>query len=137
MIPPWTERYVGLPFVIGGRGPGAYDCWGLTRLVLAEQFAVPFPSFDGYDAEYDHAALANHCAAVWPPCVTVVGPVHAQPGDVVLLRMAGQACHVGLIVAPPYFLHTEPETESCLERLDSARWQRRIAGIYRPIDLAS
>ena len=26
-------RLIGLPWVAGARGPEAYDCWGLVRLV--------------------------------------------------------------------------------------------------------
>lgn len=34
MTPPhWIEHYLRAPYADGGRGPEAYDCWGLVREV--------------------------------------------------------------------------------------------------------
>ena len=41
----WTSRYVGIPFVDGGRGIDGLDCWGLFLLVYLEQFGIELPSY--------------------------------------------------------------------------------------------
>ena len=41
----WWARYIGLPFQDGGRGPHAFDCWGLVRDVYARELAVALPSY--------------------------------------------------------------------------------------------
>jgi cell wall-associated NlpC family hydrolase len=45
VIPAWVSGWIGLPWADRGRGPQAYDCWGLVRAVLAEQFALEVPDF--------------------------------------------------------------------------------------------
>ena len=41
------SRYVGLPYAPGGRGPEAFDCWGLARLVYADLLGLALPALDG------------------------------------------------------------------------------------------
>ena len=41
------SRFVGLPYAPGGRGPEAFDCWGLARLVYAELLGLALPALDG------------------------------------------------------------------------------------------
>lgn len=37
----WAEKYIGLPWLSGGRGPRVFDCWGLLRWVSANDFKRP------------------------------------------------------------------------------------------------
>ncbi len=136
-VPAWCADYMAIPFLSGGRDRAGCDCYGLVRLVLRERFGVEVPSYAGEypDAlEYaEVAALISRCLLALPVAedglwCEIANPV---PGAVILLRIAGEPWHVGVIVAERWFLHVRPGTDSCLERYDSIRWRRRIAGFYR------
>jgi cell wall-associated NlpC family hydrolase len=38
-----ANRYIGLPWVDGGKGPDCFDCWGLLRWVQLHHFGVSLP----------------------------------------------------------------------------------------------
>ncbi len=44
-VPLWAGRYIGLPFMTHGRDRSGLDCWGLARLVMAEQLGRALPSY--------------------------------------------------------------------------------------------
>ena len=37
------NRYVGLPWMSGARGPDAFDCWGLLAWVEREHYGIALP----------------------------------------------------------------------------------------------
>lgn len=121
----WWNDYLGLPYARLGRTRDGLDCWGLVRMVYAEQFGVDLPSLD-YDSEVETAADALALAREsWGRAEV------AQAGDVVQFRVLGQETHVGLITRPGYFLHVREGQESVIERLDSGAWKHRVVGIWR------
>ncbi len=132
-MPEWVAGYIGIPFRSHGRDRDGSDCWGLLRLVLADQFGIRIPSYDGvtwHDGD-DRRALAEFMAehkADWTP----VAGGDERPGDAVLLRMMGHPIHVGIVVASGWMLHVEQGADSCIEPyLDELRWKKRIIGYYR------
>lgn len=124
----WPDRWVGLPFAPRGRGPDAYDCWGLVREVSRVHFAAELPVWDDYEDLADRERLAGVVTGARGRFESIARP---RAGDLVLFRIGGQPCHVGLVVAPPLFLHTLRGCDSALERWDVAMWARRIEGFYR------
>ena len=131
MIPDWVNSYIGLPFQEHGRDRDGVDCWGLVRLVLADQFGTRLPSYaDGYDSTEDAADIGRLIRGEmgpWRP----VPPGQEQAGDVVLMRLLNQPMHVGVVVAPNWMLHIEDGIDACLEPYDGAKWRRRVLGLYR------
>lgn len=130
MIPAWAEAYVGIPYRFGGSSRDGADCWGLARLALRERFGVDLPEVP--HAEGGPAHLGAVAAAALPMIATarVEAPL---AGDLVLLRVFGHPCHVGLVVDEEggYMLHTLGQHDSALERYTSARWAPRLEGFYR------
>lgn len=129
--PGWCGRYVGLPFKDKGRGPDGYDCWGLARAILAEQFGLQgLPDYAGtYAGAKDwrsvevavRAGLACGWAAVQD----------AQPGDLVILKLKGHPWHCAVAVGGDWMLHVAEGTEAVLEQWTGPLWRNRVEGFYR------
>ncbi len=48
----WTQKYVGIPFLSGGRNEGGVDCYGLVRLILNNEYGYNLPLLSN---TYDNA----------------------------------------------------------------------------------
>jgi cell wall-associated NlpC family hydrolase len=130
-VPYWAGHYIGLPFKGHGRDRSGLDCWGLVRLVMAEQFGLALPSFcQEYGRTTDTQRIPQLIAresTTWRE-VTADGE---ELGDIVVLRMRGKPMHVGMVLGDSQMLHIEQGIDSAIEKYRGARWQDRIAGFYR------
>lgn len=130
-VPIWAGRYIGLPFLLRGRDRRGLDCWGLVRLVLAEQFAFSVPCLA---KEYPHTSAAETLANVVRreiPQWRAIPAGAEELGDVIVLRMRGAPMHVGIVIGDGQMLHIEQGINSAIERYGSLRWQSRVEGFYR------
>src|SRR5262245_42228055 len=116
-----VARFVGVPWVSGGRDPrDGCDCWGLILAAARECFGIELPDYVGYcDADDVHevAALFENRAA-W----VSIREGDERPGDVVVLKLAGTPAHAGLVVAMGLMLHSMKGRDACLERYRSLAW---------------
>ena len=128
----WSA-WVGLPFELLGRGPEAYDCWGLVRAVLGHAGGVLLPSF----LDYDDAEINGQGTKViaekktldfWVP---IFGAEFLEPFDVLIFTIGLDPHHVGIYCGNGDFLHIQRNEESQIERLHSRRWRHRLEGAYR------
>lgn len=130
-IPLWAGRYIGLPFQDHGRDRSGLDCWGLARLVLAEQFGHAVPSFR---CDYAHSRAVDEISGLitreTPRWENIIQGAEQQ-GDVIVLRLFGKPLHVGIVLGDAHMLHIEAGINSAIERYDGARWKNRIFGFYR------
>ena len=55
----WVEKYVGIPFVSGGRDKTGLDCYGLVRLVLRDEYGYNLPVFNGDYTNADNVLVFN------------------------------------------------------------------------------
>lgn len=131
-FPAWVNRFIDIPFKVGGRDFDGCDCWGLFALVSREVCGVELPDYGGvvWAPEADDAAVARD-AARHASLFAPVDPTHARAGDGLLLRMAGVPMHVGVVVCPGWMLHVEHGVGAVLEQYDAMQWKRRVLGIYR------
>jgi cell wall-associated NlpC family hydrolase len=130
-VPFWAGHYIGLPFADHGRSRSGLDCWGLVRLVMAEQFGIALPSFD---TEYRRAADAEEVGALigretvrW----IEIEPGEEILGDVIVARLRGRPMHTGLVLGDQRMLHVERGVNSAIEPYAGPRWRDRIYGFYR------
>ncbi len=112
----WADQYVGLPFKERGRDKTGLDCWGLTRLVLAERAGLVLPMWDGSE---DSVEAVSREAANFKEI-----PIDdAQELDVVIMleevRMGLgwelHPVHTGLVITPRTVLHIRKNSHSCIE----------------------
>lgn len=131
MTAPWASAYVGIPYRFAGRDRSGCDCWGLVRLVLAERFGIVLDSYDYISGTAEALAGAVLEALPLAPVDRVETP---REGDLAILRMRGQPCHIGLVVGGPgerNLLHTLNPHDSALDYYDGSRWRLRLEGFYR------
>ena len=132
MNPPgWCAKYVGLPYCDKGRSREGFDCWGLVRHVLADEFGIHgLPDYvNEYSSASDRESVTKIvCSGKADGWKQVAVP---NPGSVVILQIAGHPWHCGVVVNAEWMLHTLKGVDVCLERLDSPVWRNRIEGFYQ------
>ena len=125
----WTARYIGIPFVDGGREIGGLDCWGLFRLVYSEQLGVELPSY----GEISAMDLLTVARAINGGQEDWFVPPDPQEFDAVALRLYshGWIAHVGILTDPKHVLHIEHNTDSVIVPLSHHTVKTRVAGFRR------
>jgi cell wall-associated NlpC family hydrolase len=135
MLPAWAAQYIGIPFLARGRDRNGCDCWGLARMVWAEQYGLLVPEYLGYENTNDGSEIAPYIAAhvgEWEE----IDLEKERPGDGVLMRIKNAAMHVGVVVDRGWMLHSFTGVNSCCERYGSPQWKKRVVGFYRNKALA-
>lgn len=128
MIPQWVEQYLGLDYADRGRGP-QYDCWGLVRKILNDQFNMEVPSYDYSDSEArkEIGPLVDQESQSWEE----IPAGKERLGDVVVLCLNNLPFHIGLVVGDNKFIHALNGTNSHLVKYRLEPWKKRIRGFYR------
>lgn len=131
MIAAWAKDYIGLPYKELGRDREGVDCYGVPYLVLRDEFGEQIPSYatdysDSFDKEEVAALVSGEIISRWVMQKT------PEIGDVILFRIFGRPCHVGVVVGDGYFIHAwNQATGVILENYMSALWSRRVIGFYK------
>lgn len=127
----WAADYIGIPYIFGGSTRKGVDCWGLVRLVCREQFGKELPAFS-------HGGLSEkECGLLVDNSKMLVNAQKVETpeiGDLVVLKIYGYPCHIGIIVGSPgerNLLHTLKGHDSVIDRYDSKAWKCRQEGFYR------
>lgn len=118
---------MGLPWRPRGRDRDGVDCWGLARLVLAEQAGLDLPAWDTV-APGDALAASRRIrvetrSGGWVP----VPPAAAMPLDVAVMR--GVPLHIGIVAPGRRILHVLEGCSAVLQPI--AALTHRIEGFYR------
>jgi cell wall-associated NlpC family hydrolase len=121
--------YIGLPYAPKGRGSEGVDCWGLVQLFYQRELGIAVPSYvEEYVSPDDRLTVSQAILAnigKWEAALTL------EPGDMLLFSILGLPLHTGVYIGDNDFLHAFRNTNSCIERLNSITWGRRLIGAYR------
>lgn len=129
----WWRKYVGVPYKDFGRSTDGCDCWGLLRLVYAEEFGIELPSYiGGYESPRAGRGLGTLIGQEVDnnPWGAVLRNTE-RSGDAVLLALRGYPCHVGIVTAPGDMLHVTRGIDAVVESYRGSMWARRLKGVYR------
>ena len=121
--------YIGIPYRDRARDDNCVDCWGLLCLFYRREFGIELPQYTTETpegAKYVAEVVAG--GRIEPTWQRVVEPAY---GDVLLFRVQGLPIHCGVALGRGEFLHSFPNRDSCIERLDSLSWAKRLDGVYR------
>lgn len=127
----WVKDYVGIPFASGGRDKNGCDCYGLVRLVLAEQYGLNLPLLNG---DYTNALNIAETKRLFCENIPLLcGDRIPAPEEkaVALLRMNGRLCHVALYAGSGYIIHARHKVGVICERLSSPCLAGCVEGWYR------
>jgi cell wall-associated NlpC family hydrolase len=129
----WSAAYVGLPWREKGRDRTGLDCYGLVRLVYADELGIDLPSYAeayaGIAERAEIAALIAADAARWPWVPVAQGEERAF--DVAVFRRGRLEAHVGIVVGGRRMLHILEGCQACIAACDGRAWSPRHAGFYR------
>lgn len=125
-----VTNYLGLPFRDGGRGPDAYDCWGLVKAVYRD-FGLEVKDYivSCWDTLAISDAMTDRSSGCWvkidepmPPCVVTMR---------IDVRHPGLVNHVGIYIGCGRYLQALEKTGVVITRLDDIKFKRCIEGFYR------
>lgn len=138
----WLARYIGIPFRDDGLDFSGCHCWGLVRMVLANECGIAVPSYGEYSAaDLVRAARARKPGAPGDADSADVWRKVETPSafDVVLmtaLENKGRLiCHVGIMSSPTDVLHIWRATDAVNMPITHPRLRAAIVGFYRHREL--
>lgn len=120
------DDLIGKAYVDGGRGPEAFDCFGLfAELCRRRGLALP-PEPNPLTREDKAAAIQAAIArGEWR---RIEAP---EPGCAVVFRVVPPfVTHIGMVLEGGRFIHVRRGANVAIERLNDFRWVQRIAGYY-------
>lgn len=132
-----ARAWIGTPYrhQASCKGAGA-DCLGLLRGLWREIYGVEPQTVPAYSPDWSEADRGERLVEAAAQHLLPVPVEAAEPGDVVILRMAsgGAAKHVAIRAAEaagyPTLIHAY-SGQGVVESPLSPAWQRRIAAAFR------
>lgn len=128
---PWVNKYIGIPFVSGGRDNTGCDCYGLIRLILSQEYNIGLPEFVG---DYTNALDVTQTKKLFCDMIPVLTGEkidYPEEASVALIRSHGCLCHVALYAGEDYIIHCRRDIGAVCERLSSPRITGTVEGWYR------
>lgn len=134
-----TEKFLGLPFVRGGRDlekDGGYDCYGLL-IKIYEEHGISIPNFKSPHSypEMQNLSDIKKEEECWKEIYkkndeNYISLEMPEKGDSLLIEVRGHICHVGYCLNKDSFIHVWEKSNGVVVEKISV-WKRKIVGLYR------
>lgn len=114
-----------MPYQMAGRGPDAYDCWGLLleifrrRAILIRDFSY---SADGYTDDRTVLTIAR----LWKPC-------RMTGGAALMFRADNGGRHAGVSLDGDRYIHANDRERAVIVSHLSRDFSNSLIGAYEPL----
>jgi cell wall-associated NlpC family hydrolase len=129
-----VDKYIGLPFVDGGRDLDGLDCWGLVSLIYKDVLDLEIPNYEISALDTDKVCEAMSWGRDNDGWMEVAKGEY-RPGDLVALAMhlkyPDMINHVGVYVGGGSFIHTQQKTGAIISPMYHILYEKRVKGVYR------
>ncbi len=123
----WSNRYLGIPWSREDLGARGTHCWGLVRLVYAEQLGIALEDFGAAHSRAENAAIVADRRQRWPWREVP----RAASFDVIVFRRGKIDDHIGIMVDGPLMLHVDIGGEARVDDVTSPEFSSRRAAYHR------
>lgn len=137
----WAAAYLRIPFLDRGNDRSGCDCWGLLRLILAEQCGIALPDYAGTVEAGDWKTKVREltggaAGADWRE----IEKGRERAFDGVLMRgqfrnegrLHSRPVHVGVVIDPGRLIHTEAGSGVTIaDYRNHPAMRSRVVGFYR------
>jgi cell wall-associated NlpC family hydrolase len=121
--------YIGLPYKSKGRCLEGIDCYGLVYVFYKNILKLEVPSYvEDYASAENRQSVSEAIKDNLNNWVEVFKP---KFGDMLIFNILGLPTHVGIYISNGDFIHSFLGTNTCVERLSSITWNKRLKGVYR------
>lgn len=132
-LPVILRNYTSKKFKWFANGPDYYDCFYLTRTIMAEVYERYIPDYEKRIST-KKSKRKNYGGMIQ----TVIGGEDweeiktPRPADVVLMRTTNKIPdHLCVVVSSRHMMHIDPSTDSCIEDFTMDLYSKIITGFYR------
>lgn len=123
---PYYIDLIGKPFEYSGRGPDAYDCYGLA-VELYRRANIVLPDYQSTDIVEAQANGFMHGAEHYFEQVNKLKNL-----DIILFQIIPKyITHCGIYVGNGRFLHITRKTKVTCEEVNNMIWKDKQRGFYR------
>lgn len=114
----YSPSIIGLPY-------SSFDCYDIVKIFYDLVFDIELSGYS-YDNPLDKDNMEFLIASQKSKFNQVSKP---EFGDIILLKVQGVPCHLGIYLWKTKFIHTTVETGSIID--DTHYWKNKIEGFYR------
>lgn len=109
-----------------GRDYKKYNCFDLVKEFYVDNFSIDLSHFYEGEIVPDRNTVSTLIVSNKGDFFEVAEP---EFGDIVVLKLFGIECHMGIIISKEKFIHSAEKIGSNVDSLH--RWKKMIAGYYR------
>lgn len=115
------RKYIGRPYK-------KFNCFALAKEFYADQFKIDLSQYYEGDLAPDRHTVESLIISNKGDFIQVEEPMF---GDIVVIKLRGLECHIGVCVGNGNFIHSTIGVGSNMEKLE--KYSRLIAGYYRHV----